>query len=328
VKVVATPEFSIVEAAPPNSRGAKGWVQKLGGWVRHHAGDAWLNLLFWHARRHPLFVERSKPLWMWGAWTFAKVVRENTLCNARRILGRRSSAAEREALAFGVVSNFYDFVSDIGRSIGQSRSQLLERIERVAGDEIYQSARRDRKGAIVLTAHMGSFEVGMAALLQHEKRVHVLFRRDLLGLFERTRSALRRQLGVVEQCVDEGLAVWVRLREALAADEVVLIQGDRVMPGQKGEVLPFLDGHMLFPTGPVKLAMASGAPIIPIFSIRQPDGQIRLFIEPPVHLSESEGAAGAMDRIRSVLEKYVRQYPDQWLMIHRAWREDRPMGPG
>ena len=43
------------------------------------------------------------------------------------------------------------------------------------------------------------------------------------------------------------------------ADEVVAIQGDRVMPGQKGERLAFFDGHMLFPTGPVRLAIASGS---------------------------------------------------------------------
>jgi lauroyl/myristoyl acyltransferase len=259
---------------------------------------------------------------MWGAWTFSPVMRENTLCNARRLLGASSSPGAQERLARDVIGHFYDFVCDVGRSIGQSRQQLLQCIESIEGDPGYREARRAGRGAIIVTAHMGSFEVGMAALLEREKRVHVLFRRDAIGLFERTRSALRQGLGVVEHCVDDGLSVWMKMREALGADEVVLIQGDRVMPGQKGVRQPFFDGHMLTPTGPVKLALAAGAPLVPIFSTRQADGRIRLFVEPPIHVTDAASAEAAHHQLIATLEQYVRKYPEQWLMIHRAWCED------
>lgn len=165
----------------------------------------------------------------------------------------------------------------------------------------------------------------MAALLEHEKRVHVLFRRDEMSLFEKTRSALRAQLGVCEACVDDGLEVWMNLRAALANDEVVLIQGDRVLPGQKGQRVPFLGGHMVLPTGPVKLALATGAPIIPIFSIREPTGMIRLFVEEPIQVEDE--IHEAMLRLASVIERYVHDYPDQWLVFHRPWCEDVERGP-
>jgi KDO2-lipid IV(A) lauroyltransferase len=202
-----------------------------------------------------------------------------------------------------------------------SREQLLDRIEHIEGDDRYRTVRALRKGAIIVTAHMGSFEVGMAALLEREKRVHVLFRRDALGLFEQTRSALRRRLGVNEVPVDEGLSVWLRLRDALARDEAVLIQGDRTMPGQKGRPVPFLGGHVVLPTGPVKLAMASGAPILPVFTIRLPDGRVRLFVEQPIVVRPEDSAEAALEQLASVIERYVRAYPDQWLMIHPAWCE-------
>lgn len=287
-----------------------------------HAADSWLKLLFWTARRNPRFAARNKPLFMWGTWKYSPVVRSSTLCNARRILGDSASAAERERLARSVVGNFYDFVCDVGRSLGMSRRQLLERIEKIEGRHKYQAVRAEGRGAIVVTAHMGSFEVAMSALLEQEERVNVLFRRDAIGLFERTRSALRKRLGVIEACVDEGLFVWVKLREALAADEVVLIQADRVMPGQKGRRVPFFDGHILMPTGPVKLALASGAPIIPVFSIRRANGGIELFVEDPIRVQDAGTTDAALYEIASVIEKYVRQVPEQWLMIHRAWCED------
>jgi len=322
VELIETPEFPVAGPAPRPATDDRPPRSALVRRIRRHAGDIWLTLLFWNARRNPRFVRHTKPLWTWGAWTFARIMRENILCNSRRILGDHSSRTEQDALVRGIIGSFYDFVSEVGVSIGQSQAELFGRIEGVDGDAAYKTARHESKGAIILTAHMGSFEVGMAALLEHEKRIHVLFRRDSCGLFEETRSALRRKLGVMEQCVDDGLAVWVRLREALAADAVVLIQGDRVLPGQKGQALPFFNGHILFPTGPVKLAAASGAPIIPIFSVRQPDGRIRLFIEPPIYVADAQHFDEALTAIKLVLEKYVRLFPEQWLMIHRAWCED------
>lgn len=299
-------------------------------WVRRRAADAWLNLMFFHSRRFPWVARKFKPFWMWGAWTHSHYLQDNILCNANRLLGERATPLECDALGRAVVSHFFDFISDVGRSVGQSRAQLLDRIESVEGEPFYCDARQEKRGAIILTAHMGSFEVGMAALLRHESRVHVLFRRDSFGLFEKTRSDLRRQLGVVEHCVDDGLPVWVQLREALASDEVVLIQGDRVMPGQKGRRVRVLGGHMVLPTGPVRLAAATGAPIVPIFSIRLPSGQVRLFIEPPIRVSCAEEIDLALNQVGLVLEQYLKRYPEQWLMIHRAWCEDadvRPAGP-
>ena len=331
MKGVATSQFPSASAAPsqsgsrPRSKPAGPFAQRLTAVRRRIAArvaDGWLVLLFFHARRRPAFLSRIKRRLIRGVWRCSPTLRNNTVCNARWLLGEASSPAQRESLGREVIANFYDFICDVGRGVGMSRDHLLARIARIDGDDHYAAARREGKGAIVVTAHMGSFEVGMAALLRRDRRVHVLFRRDAFGLFEQTRSALRQRLGVVEACVDDGLSVWVRLREALAADEVVLIQGDRVLPGQKGQRMPFLGGHMLIPTGPVKLALASGAPIIPTFSIRQRDGRIRLFIEPPIWVTDEYSADTALRSMTAILEQYVRRYPEQWLMVHRTWCED------
>ena len=288
--------------------------------LRRAAANFWTSFLFFSARRIPWAPRITKPFWMWAGWTFTPVLRTTTLANAARLLGPESTPAQREALARAVISNFWDFVCDIGAAIGRARPELLGRIEAIEGHKNYMDARRDRRGAIIVTAHMGSFEVGMAALLEHETKVHVLFRRDDLGQFEKTRSALRKQLGVCEACVEDGLAVWMDLRAALARDEVVLIQGDRVLPGQKGEPVPFLGGHMMLPIGPVKLALATGAPIIPIFSVRGAAGVVRLFVEDAIHVEDN--AHDTLLRIAGVIENYVRRFPDQWLVFHRPWCED------
>jgi KDO2-lipid IV(A) lauroyltransferase len=221
-----------------------------------------------------------------------------------------------------VVANFFDFVIDVGRSARMTREQLAGRIEQIDGHERYVAIRASGRGAIILTAHMGSFEVGAAGLLEYEPRLHVVFKRDP-GPFEQIRQSLRQRLGgIVEQAVDEGWGVWVKLRDALRNNEVVAIQGDRVMPGQKGRRMPFLGGHVALPTGPVKLAMASGAPIVPVFSVRTPRGGVRLFIEEAIEVGDD--ADEAMARVAAVIAKYVQQYPEQWLLLTPAFDEDAP----
>jgi KDO2-lipid IV(A) lauroyltransferase len=254
-------------------------------------------------------------------------IRRGTLANARRILPS-AGLSEVTQLARRSLASFYLFCCDVGRSFALSREQLQARVESIHGHEHYDEARAPGRGVIVVTAHMGSFEVGMAALRRFERNpIHVVFRRDRFARFERQRSALRRRLGVEEAPVDQGWTVWVRLREALLADHAVVLQGDRVMPGQKGEPVSFLGGTLMLPTGPVKLALATGAPIVPIFSVRNPDGSVRVFIEEPIDAAAAGGAIAALDEWARVLECYVQAYPDQWLMLEPALVEDHDATP-
>ena len=251
-------------------------------------------------------------------------VRAGTLANAARVLGPRATPAQHRRLARAVVGNFILFCHDVGRSVRLSADELYGQIQALEGDAHYAAARAMRRGAIVVTAHMGSFEVGMAALRRRDERVHVVFRRDAFGRFERMRSALRAKLGVIEAPVDEGWTVWLRLRDALLRDEVVVLQGDRVMPGQKGQRVPVLGADMLLPAGPVKLALATGAPIVPVFSIRTPAGAVRLCVEPAitVEAGDPDAVDRAMRQLADVVGKYVAAYPEQWLMLQPAWCDD------
>ena len=305
-------------AAPPPAT--------FGAMVRRAAADFWLNYFFLNARYAPCYTRLAKPFFLGWAWGWSQSLRDGTLANARWLLGDGSTPSQRQELARQIIGNFFDFVSDVARAGGMSLEQLQEQITSIEGREAYLRARQSGKGAIIATAHMGSFEVGMTALLQVEKRIHVVFRRDSRGAFERLRTKLRQRLGVLEAALDDGWGVWMRLRDALAANETVAMQADRVMPGQKGCRVPFMGGHVLLPVGPVKLALISGAPIIPVFSVRQPDGRVRIFIEEAIHVDAGEareaGLQPPMRQLAAVIEKYVRTYPQQWLVLQRAWCED------
>ena len=78
------------------------------------------------------------------------------------------------------------------------------------------------------------------------------------------------------------------------------------------------------------LALRTGAPVIPVFSLPLPNGRYRFIYEHPV----DPPRAGTPDAVREftqrctdVLEMYVRRYPDLWLWMHRRWRADNPEAP-
>jgi phosphatidylinositol dimannoside acyltransferase len=297
---------------------------RLGDAIRRAAANFWLDFCFFHARYAPWLLRHTQGFFLWWAWGFSRHIRVVTTTNAKWLLGKDSTRAQRKALAKRVIDNFVCFIIDIGCTSRMSRQQLEQQVAAIEGHEAYQRARDLKRGAIIATAHMGSFELGMTAMLKSEKNIHVVFQRDALQLFEQLRSEFRRRMGIHEAAVDEGWAVWLRLRDALQRDEVVAIQADRVMPGQKGIKVPFLGGHSLFPEGPAKLAAITGAPIIPIFTLRLPDGRVRICIEEAIEVSGTDDIAirEAIAKLSQVVGKYVKAYPEQWLVLHRAWCED------
>jgi len=300
--------------------------------------NGWLRFLFWTTRR-ALWVPRiTKPMFMWFAWRTSRSIREGTTCNARWLLGASSERSERVALGKAVMANFYDAVVEFGSNQRRTKDQILARLEAIEGQERYTAVRACGRGAILVTAHLGSFETAITMLAAQERRIHVVFRRDPFPVFEKLRTIQHARLGIIEAPVDDGLAVWFGLRDALRADEVVLMQGDRVVPGQKGVAVPFLGGHMHLPPGPVKLAAATGAPIVPVFALTTPRGRVRIIIEEAIWVGEERSAGEsrgecmgvqlrgepdpALIKIAAVIGTYVSRYPEQWLCLHKAWVED------
>jgi KDO2-lipid IV(A) lauroyltransferase len=268
----------------------------------------------------------TKPIFIWGAWTFSPRLRRDTLNNARRLLGPESSPKARKCLALAVLRNCFDTVVEFGQNSSRSREEILSRLESVSGMERYEEIRRLRRGAILVTAHLGLFETAIITLLKREPRVHVVFQRDRFPAFEKLRAEQHARLGVIEAPVDDGIPMWMRLRDALLADDVVLMQGDRVMPGQSGVAAPFLGGHMRVPTGPVKLARITGAPVVPAFAIKTPDNRVRVYLDEPIIVENHPPLELPIDpvvlHLTAVIERFVKEYPEQWLCLHPAWCED------
>lgn len=182
-----------------------------------------------------------------------------------------------------------------------------------------EEALDQRKGVLLVTAHIGNWEMGAAtlsllgypilavALTHANSRVNSLFDQQ------------RRAKGV--EVVPAAAAVRPCL-EALKANRIVAIVADRDFTDY-GLEMPFLGRQVSLPRGAAILALKTGAPIVPAFFLRRGHNKFQITIKKPIY-TDKISVRGAIDddMLRGVMEKYVREIemvikanPGQWLMF-------------
>lgn len=285
-----------------------------------------LTALFFTGERAPWLLRLLRPLAVTGAALVARGPRHAIARNQHAILGRPTGSRERFAFARAVFASFYDFVADVASLGREDVAGLRSRIDAIEGRDTYLACRKQARGAVLVTAHMGSFEVGLAALTEVEPAVHVVFKRDAFPAFERLRAGLRARLGVREAAIDDGWDTLLRLRDALAANEVIVMQGDRAVPGQRSATVaaPPLSQPLTIPTGPVTMARLAGCPLVPVFVVRSAKpGRFRVILLDPIHVGPgAKGEADALTALAAALGRFIAAHPDQWLVLHPAFAEN------
>jgi lauroyl/myristoyl acyltransferase len=183
------------------------------------------------------------------------------------------------------------------------------------------------RGAVVATAHTGGFDVAACAvaaltpLTVVSKRLHV-------GLADRIWQSTRRARGL--RIVHAGDAARAAF-DALGRGELVAMLVDQAPGRRRGAVeLPFLGARAWVDLAPALVAMRARVPLVAAFPLRLAGGEhtvtIVRVLEPPQRPALS-WAREAMGEVTRALEETVHAHPEQWLWMHRRWKDVAPL-PG
>jgi KDO2-lipid IV(A) lauroyltransferase len=187
---------------------------------------------------------------------------------------------------------------------------------KIKGLEHIDKALKENKGIIVLSAHIGNWELGgvLMAMLGYP-----LFAVALPHRHNRVNAFFNAQRECLGMKVVPSLGVAVRrIFEALKTNHIVALVGDRDF-ANGGKKMPFLGDSKIIPKGPAVLSIRTGAAIIPGFVIRQAgDTHILEFSEPVPPSTNEDQILSVCTRI---IEEKIRQYPGQWLMFREFWKE-------
>jgi KDO2-lipid IV(A) lauroyltransferase len=248
---------------------------------------------------------------------FRRILRHNL----GHVLGPETSEEQLEATVHRACVNIMKGHYDLFRLSRLSLDEIAA-ITQVEGREHMDEALAQGKGAILISAHFGNVDIMAQIPLTFGIRIsgaveHIqperLFQ-YILGL--RTRHGVR-------MIPSDG--PMMELYRALKRGELIGLPCDRSIADSTREV-EFFGTPAYLPTGPVRLALRTGAPLIPGFGLRLPDNTFLARIEPALELPrtgdrEADIAAG-MEMVADVLERTISQAPDQWLVAVPVWPMD------
>lgn len=245
--------------------------------------------------------------------------RRSAESNAARVLGHPQGSPEVRALARRMFRSYGHYYVDFFGLTGGLWRRVRDMV-RIEGMDHLKGALERGRGAIFVTAHIGSWDMGGAALAQDEglPAMSAIVEPVKDGSSDDAVTSMREGRGINVIPLGKPMRVW----RALRRNEIVFIVGERNV-GADGVDVDFFGEKATLPRGAAWLALKSGAPIVPGFCIRQPDGSYVGHIESPIFPEDTEDFEAAVractQRIAEVFERYISQYPDQWCMLQPVW---------
>ncbi|HEX9120176.1 MAG TPA: lysophospholipid acyltransferase family protein [Terriglobales bacterium] len=236
------------------------------------------------------------------------------------------AAAERRRIVRGVFVSLGRQLAEFCRFPRYTRDNVSQ-VAVYEGFENFDAAQRRGKGVLFLTAHLGGWEVGSFVHSIHGHRLRIVVRAldnpYLDRLVERYRT-LHGNSTFEKQDFARGLIA------AMRAGETVGLLMDQNMTPPAGVFVDFFGVPACAASGIARVALRTDASVVPAFTIWD-DVRRKYLITfaPRLALPKSgddeRDVVSATQLFTSVIEEYVRKFPDQWLWVHRRWKT-RPEG--
>jgi KDO2-lipid IV(A) lauroyltransferase len=206
---------------------------------------------------------------------------------------------------------------DIPRLTKKNIASLVE----AEGVENCEKALAKRRGLLLFSAHFGNWELEAAAAALLIKPAVVIYRQLDSPLLEHLVLRVRSATGNIPLAKDHAMRAMLR---TLKQNGILGILIDQNMAWYEGVFVDYFGRPACTTDGLALLALHTGAPVLPAYIVRLPDGRYRLVFGPEVEVirtgDRDADVLANTQRFTKVIEQIVRRYPDQWLWVHQRWK--------
>ncbi len=200
------------------------------------------------------------------------------------------------------------------------KAGILDLVESVEGWEHVVNRPDESKGTILVAAHHGNWELLGAYLAARGLQIEVIVRGADNRLFEDYLNANRTRIGL--DVVHDSVAVR-RITKAMREGRYVAMLADQGVLGLASSFVPFFGRPAKTPRGFAVFALRFDVPVCFMDMVRLPNGKFRVVLE-PVEIERTGDKDRDTDAMVAeysrILEKWVREYPEQYFWQHRRWR--------
>lgn len=267
-------------------------------------------------RRVALFI--GGKLGLISFWILSRE-RKRALANLDLAFGETKSKRKKREIVLQLFKNLGKNAAEIIK-FSARRSNGIEKIIQIQGEEKIQSVLEGGRGGLFLTAHFGNWEL-LAGYFAHKGYpVNVLVQKLYYDKIDGLLNRLRAKMKVKVISRGDSLREVVR---CLKNNEFVGVLSDQ-NTGKKGVWVDFLGRKAFTPTGIVSIARKTGAAILPGFIRWQEDNRHLIVVEDSINLSFSDDKEADLLRntaeCNKIIEKYIKEYPAEWVWFHQRWK--------
>jgi KDO2-lipid IV(A) lauroyltransferase len=252
-------------------------------------------------------------------YSFDKKHRDIALKNLHIAFGERKTIKERKQIARNSFKHFGSALFDIIKfsSLSEGKREALLSIE---GEEHVRNALEKGKGALILTAHYGNWELGISSLAKHGE-FHVIARALDIERLENELLIIREGFGA--KVIYKQQATRHTLR-ALKENQIVAILIDQNVLHDQAIFVEFFGKPAGTTPALATFHLRTGAPIIPAFCSPLPaSGYFIKILEGFEFSPTGDHSADVLlitQECTKIIEKQIRDKPEFWLWFHDRWR--------
>ena len=238
--------------------------------------------------------------------------------NIQRVMAFRGEPADAMAasrLTQRVYFNFAKYIVDYYR-YSEGHDEELSALMEVDNIQALSRGLALGRGVVVVTAHLGNIENGGMTIVHHGYKFTVVALQQpdprMNELFQRQRKARGMQV------IEAGRGARDCLR-TLQRNEIVAVVGDRDFSSNR-DTTSFFGAPARIPIGFARLALATGAPVLPGFCVRMQGDRYRLFFCDPICVDrEKDTVESICRRVVPLIERAIGDHIDQWYCFHNLW---------
>ncbi|MBP7055933.1 MAG: lysophospholipid acyltransferase family protein [Candidatus Omnitrophica bacterium] len=239
--------------------------------------------------------------------------------NLNYVFGGEKSESEVKIIARRVFENLGRNAAEL-INFPKVNASNVDRFVSSSNMEAIDGSFKNGKGTVVVTAHLGNWEITGAYLRLKNYPGVAIGKRIYFDKYDKFLNRLRKSQDVNIVYRDSSPKILLKL---LRENKIVGVVADQDVDSVEGVFVDFFGKTAYTPVGPAALAMITGASLIPVFAVRE-GLRHRFIVEDPIKLANTGDRKADLvtntQKWSLVVESYIRKYPEQWVWIHRRWK--------
>jgi lauroyl/myristoyl acyltransferase len=213
--------------------------------------------------------------------------------------------------------NFFRMLHDFCDSAAGGVPRMEQLIVARRGFEFLEIGRKQGKGTLLVTGHLGAWELGGMVLAAAGFPVSVVTLEEPTPELDAWRRKYRARFGIKTITVGSDKFAFLEIMQALRRNELVAMLVDRPYLNS-GVPVKFFERTTLFSTAAARIWQHTGATVIPAFVLQLQPGRYGCYAYPPIEMTEPSADENSQ-KIADVFQTIVREFPDQWFNFVPIW---------